>query len=161
MSKQETHTIEEPTPAAQEFQMLCFYIKDLSFESPQAPQIFQTNHMPAIQLLPEVRHHKIKEDHYEVVLRLHIEAKTDNTPDASIVFLIEAHQAGLFKIAGLTEGQLQHALESVAPTILFPYVRHLVSTLTSQGNFPALNLPHIDFERLFMEKFHKEQKAMA
>ena len=132
------------------------YLKDFSFESPQAPEVFrQADWKPQTDLNLRSSHTTISEEHHEVVLTVTVEAKTD---DKSL-FLVELQQAGLFEIVGYEGEELSAIIGSFCPNILFPYARETIASLIQKGGFPEFVLQPINFDALYMQS--KQQQATA
>ncbi|TBR43804.1 protein-export chaperone SecB [Marinomonas agarivorans] len=132
------------------------FLKDLSFESPRSPVVFQEEWKPEVGLELNTKSRQVGENAYEVVLELTINVK--NNGEAA--FLIQVQQGGLFAIAGLDEKQLHHALGAFCPGTLFPYARENVDALCVKGSFPALMLAPVNFDALYVESL-KNQQAEA
>jgi preprotein translocase subunit SecB len=134
------------------------YIKDMSFESPIAPQVFtRTDLKPASNLNLRTSHRKLDDQPiYEMVLTLTIDSKTGD----ETVFLIELQQAGLFQIEGFSEAETAQILGTFCPTTLFPYAREAVSSAIQRGGFPEFLLQPIDFDGLWARS-QAEQAAAA
>ena len=124
------------------------YVKDSSFESPAAPQIFSQNASPEIRLNVGVKHQKAGDDMYEVSLNLNVEAKHGD----QIMFIVEVEQAGVFVVKGFENEGRKQILEVFCPTSLFPYARQTVDQLLSSGSLPPLMLSPINFEQLYNDK---------
>ncbi len=135
----------ENTPP--EFSIQRIYIKDLSFESPQSPQVFRAEWQPEINLQLQTQTHALDEDAHEVVLSVTVTA----TFEQKTVFLVEVKQAGIFTLKHFPEAQLKAMLGSVCPGILFPYVREAVSDVVTRGTFPQLYLTPINFDALYAQ----------
>ena len=132
------------------------YIKDFSFESPQAPQVFKSSEWkPQTNLNLRSAHNTVEGDHHEVVLTITIEAKEED----KTLFLIELQQAGLFEIAGYEGEEMQAIVGSFCPNILFPYARESVASMIQKGGFPEFVLQPINFDALYMQS--KQQQAEA
>ena len=130
---------------APQFVIQRVYTKDISFETPNSPAIFQKEWKPEVQLDLDTKSAKLAEDTYEVTLSLTVTAKIDD----QTAFLAEVQQAGIFTIGNLPEAQLAHTIGAFCPTTLFPYAREAVSNLVSRGSFPQINLAPVNFEALF------------
>jgi len=142
--------------AAQQFALQRIYVKDLSFESPQAPNIFKAAWKPQVNLELNTRNTNLENDLYEVVVTLTLTVKQDE----QTAFLIEVQQAGVFLIKGLEPQAIRHALGAACPNILFPYARETIDTLCSKGSFPPLMLAPVNFEALFQQALQQQaQKA--
>jgi len=129
------------------------YTKDLSYEAPNAPDIFRRNWQPKLDLNLNTQTNKLDEDTFEVVLSVTAATRlADKT--ASIV---EVHLAGLFGIQGFPEPELAHLLGAYCPNLLFPYVREVISDLVTKGGFPQLVLQPVNFDALFAQ--HQQRMA--
>ncbi|EKE73044.1 protein-export chaperone SecB [Gallaecimonas xiamenensis] len=138
---------------APQFHIQRVYTKDISFETPNSPAIFQKEWKPEVKLDLDTRSNKLADDVYEVVLALTV----TTTVEGETAFLCEVQQAGIFTIGNMPEPQLAHTLGSFAPNILFPYAREAVSNLVNRGTFPPLNLAPVNFDALFAQ--YVQQRA--
>jgi preprotein translocase subunit SecB len=141
------------TPANQPLLVLQkIYVKDVSFEAPNAPQIFQEvgeiSEAPQVQLNLTQRATGLGNDLYEVVLSLTLTC----TVNERTAYLAEVHQAGLFGIAGFNEVDHAGIIGSYCPNLLFPYARQVISSLVQEGGFPPFLLQPINFEALYAEQ---------
>jgi len=124
------------------------YLKDFSFESPQAPGVFRgTDWKPQTNLNLRSAHHDIEESLHEVVLTLTVDAKDGDTT----LFLVEIQQAGIFEIAGYEQEELSAIVGSFCPNILFPYAREAIASVIQKGGFPEFVLQPINFDALYMQ----------
>jgi len=137
------------------FQIQRVYTKDISFEAPNAPQIFQKEWEPEVKLDLDTASTQLAEGVYEVVLRVTVTA----TVDEESAFLCEVQQAGIFSVDGIEGTQLAHCLGAYCPNILFPYARECVTSLVSRGTFPQLNLAPVNFDALFMNYLQQSEGA--
>ena len=138
-----------------QFALQRIYVKDLSFESPKAPAVFQTQWNPQVNLDLNTRHTKLQDDIYEVVLRL---SATVTNGEEEVTFIAEGQQAGIFAIGGLDEASMRHTLGAFCPNILFPYAREAIDNLVLRGSFPPLMLAPVNFDALFAQS---EQRRLA
>jgi len=130
------------------------YVKDFSFESPQAPDIFKGGDWkPQTNLNLRSAHNELEGTAHEVVLTITVEAKEDD----KTLFLVELHQAGIFEIAGYEGEELAAIVGSFCPNILFPYARESISGMIQRGGFPEFVLQPINFDALYMQA--KQQQA--
>lgn len=153
---QETQT-EEQTPVVLQIQRI--YVKDISFEAPNLPHIFQQEWKPQLKFDLNTETTALADDVYEVVLNISLETTIEDSGD--VAFICEVKQAGIFTVSGLQDIQLAHCLTSQCPNMLFPYARELVSNLVNRGTFPALNLAPVNFDALFMEYLQRQEQANA
>jgi preprotein translocase subunit SecB len=142
-------------PAAPQFAIQRVYTKDVSFETPNSPAIFQKEWKPEVKLDIDTRSAKLSDDTYEVILSLTVTA----TVEDQTAFLAEVQQAGVFTIGNLPEAQLAHTIGAFCPTTLFPYARETVANLVNRGSFPQLNLAPVNFEALFASYVQQRNAA--
>lgn len=153
MADEAQASVENTEANAPQFSIQRVYTKDVSFETPNSPEIFQAEWKPDVQLNLDTRSKKLSDNTYEVVLALTVTAKiADKT-----AFLAEVQQAGIFVIGNLPEAQLAHAIGAFCPNTLFPYARETVANLVNRGSFPQLNLAPVNFDGLFAS--HMQQQA--
>ena len=136
----------------QNFSIARIYTKDLSLESPRAPQIFEKQWNPKLGLEVDVLNEKLNDTLYEVILKLGVTVKTDD----DVAFLVEIQQAGVFVLQGFDEQTIEHILGSMCPNILFPYARETIDSLAFKATFPAPMLAPINFDA-FMEQRKKPE----
>ncbi|MFG0739828.1 protein-export chaperone SecB [Proteus terrae] len=135
------------------FQIQRIYTKDISFEAPNAPQVFQKEWQPEVKLDLDTSSNTLAENVYEVILRVTVTATMDN----ETAFLCEVQQAGIFTVEGIEGTQLAHCLGAYCPNVLFPYARECITNLVSRGTFPQLNLAPVNFDALFMNYLQQQQ----
>jgi len=146
---------EAQSNAQPQFAMQRIYVKDISFESPRSPEVFQEKWAPQVKLDLNTGNKKLQDDVYEVVLSLTLTV----TCEEQTAFLIEVQQAGIFTIAGMQPEALEKALGAFCPNLLFPYARETVDSLANRGSFPALYLSPINFDALFAEAVKRRTEA--
>ncbi|OCQ54420.1 Protein-export protein SecB [Photorhabdus australis subsp. thailandensis] len=134
------------------FQIQRIYTKDISFEAPNAPQVFQQEWQPEVKLDLDTTSSELVQGVYEVVLRVTVTA----TQGEETAFLCEIQQGGIFSIEGIEGTQLAHCLGAYCPNILFPYARECITSLVSRGTFPQLNLAPVNFDALFMNYLQQQ-----
>jgi preprotein translocase subunit SecB len=130
------------------------YLKDASFESPRAPEVFADRWQPEFQLDINSRTAGLGNDRVEVVLSVTLRARTEGGKTA---FITEVQQAGVFQISGFDAATTQRVLGTFCPGTLFPYVREAVDSLVIKGGFPAVNLAPVNFDALFADALRKQQ----
>lgn len=135
------------------------YVKDVSFEAPNLPHIFQQEWKPKLGFDLSTETTQVGDNLYEVVLNISVETTLEDSGD--VAFICEVKQAGVFTISGLEDVQMAHCLTSQCPNMLFPYARELVSNLVNRGTFPALNLSPVNFDALFVEYMNRQQAENA
>ncbi|MGB0496226.1 MAG: protein-export chaperone SecB [Kangiellaceae bacterium] len=129
------------------------YVKDISFEAPNLPELFSTEYKPQIKMEMNSKSRTVADDNYEVILTITVNADQDE----KTVFLAEVHQAGIFFVKNVNEQQLQHALSVMAPETLYPYARETIASLIGKTGFPAVQLAPVNFQALFMQKLQQAQ----
>ena len=135
--------------------ILAQYIKDLSFENPRAPYGLQPGQArPEIQINVDVNAAQLAQEQYEVVLELHIQARTGEDS----LFLVELTYGGVFALANIAQEHVQPLLLIECPRLLFPFARRVVADCTRDGGFPALMLDPIDFVGLFRRRVQQQQQ---
>lgn len=137
-----------------QFQLQRIYVKDMSFESPRAPEVFRQEWKPEVNLEVNSGAQLIDNDIYEVVMKVTVTVKNQD----KTAFIVEVQQAGLFLVKGFEGIQLQHLLKGVAPNSLFPYAREAISDLVTRGTFPQFLLQPINFEAAFIENLRRQQE---
>jgi preprotein translocase subunit SecB len=141
------------------------YIKDLSIEVPNAPQIFLDREQPKIDIQLSTKANPINEGHYEVVLSVTASAtfppKEADGKDAQpkSVFLVEAHQAGIFQIRNIVPENMEQVLGIHCPNILFPYVRETISDAVARAGFPTFFLAPVNFEAIYQARQQAQAQA--
>ena len=131
------------------------YIKDLSFECPDATRFFRgPGKNPNLQINFNVQVRNLQQDAYEVALSLEGEAKSDE----GVLYNIELIYAGAFVLRNLPQEAIQPVLFIECPALLFPFVRRLVADLSREGGFPPLLLDPIDFAGLYRRRSEMGQE---
>lgn len=143
---------EAQQPAAT-FQIEKVYVKDLSLEIPNAPQVFAEQVQPQIDVRIESGESRFQPDYYEVTLSVTVTARNGERT----VFLAEAVQAGIFALRNVPEADIGPLLGIACPTVLFPYLRETISDLITRGGFPPLLLAPMSFEQLYLQRMQREQ----
>lgn len=128
------------------------YTKNISYEAPHAPAIFQEEWEPELNLDLSMKNHHLDKDTYEVILTVTAQVKSKD----KTAFLVEVEQAGLFTIQGAAADQLEHALGSFCPALLFPYAREIISSEVTRGSFPPLVLSPVNFDAIYWQQKQSE-----
>ena len=145
-----------------QFALQRIYVKDLSFESPKSPEMFQSQWQPEVKLDLNTSNRQLQEDMFEVVLSLTI--TVENGPEGSreTAFLAEVQQAGVFLVKGLAADELHRTLGAFCPNILFPYAREAIDNMVLRGSFPPLMLAPVNFDALYLQaREQAEQQETA
>jgi preprotein translocase subunit SecB len=130
------------------------YLKDCSFEAPQGPR-GNGEWSPQISLDLNTTVQPLAGDVREVLLTVTVSAKQAE----QTLFLVEVKQAGAFMMQNLSAEEYKRAVGSICPTVLFPYARAVVSQLVSQGGFPQLLLPPVNFDALYANSQNEAANA--
>ena len=138
-----------------EFQIQRIYLKDVSFEAPATPLVFQKEWKPEIKLDLDTKSSRLADNIFEVILTLTVTCALGENETA---YLCEIQQAGIFTIGNMAEQQLAHCLGAFCPNILFPYARETVGSLVGRGSFPQLNLAPVNFDALFAAHMQRAQE---
>ena len=151
---------ETSQPAQPSVNVLAQYIRDLSFENILAQKGVSGDVTPDIQIQVKLDARKRSvTDQYETVIKLNIDSKSKDTNDQ--LFLLEIEYAGVFTVTGVPDEQLHPFLMIECPRMIFPFLRRVVSDLTQDGGFPALNLETIDFMHLYRSEALRRQTEAA
>jgi len=125
------------------------YVKDLSFENPNAPAVFQTGSQPKLDVGFNIGANQVGEDVHEVVLKIDVRAEGE---DGGVHFVVDLSFAGLFGLRNIPAEHLQPFLLGEAPRLLFPFARRVLADAVRDGGFPPLLLDPIDFAQLYMQQ---------
>ncbi|MGB0749923.1 MAG: protein-export chaperone SecB [Magnetospiraceae bacterium] len=145
----------QPAPP---LQILGQYVKDLSFEAPDTPQIFEKmrDSSPQIGLNLDVSARRLPSEAYEVGVKVNVNAKIGE----ETAFILELEYYGLFQI-NVPQEHLEPVLLIECPRLVFPYVRNLVGDITRDGGFMPLMLQPVDFAALYRDRLAKAQAEKA
>lgn len=124
------------------------FVKDLSFENPNAPAIFQNENAPSINVQFDIAASQVGEEVHEVVLKIDVRAEIDGT----VAFIVDLSYSGLFGLRNIPQEHVQPFLLGEAPRLLFPFARRVVADTIRDGGFPPLLLEPIDFGALYMQQ---------
>jgi len=130
------------------------YLKDLSLEIPNAPQVFAEHEQPRIDINLHNAARELDAGAYEVVLTATVTAKIKE----KTAFLVEVAQAGVFKIQNIRGQELDQVLGVTCGNILFPYLRESIWSLVIRAGFPAFFLNHLSFEALYQQRLQQQQQ---
>jgi preprotein translocase subunit SecB len=139
------------------FQIEKIYVKDVSLEIPNAPQIFTQQAQPQVEVRLDTAATPFSEGYYEASVSATVTAKVGD----KTLFLAEAVQAGIFQMRNVPPDDLRPLLGIACPTILFPYLRETISDLVVRGGFPPVLLAPVSFEALYVQRLQQEQQSGA
>ena len=133
------------------------YLKDVSFEAPNAPMIFNEPGQPDLQMNLSQKVQRLSDNAFEVVLGVTLTC----TLGEKTAYLAEVQQAGVFGLAGFDEQTLDAMLGTHCPNALYPYARQSISDLITAGGFPPFLLQPINFESLYAESLRQRAQQAA
>ncbi|KAB2883806.1 MAG: protein-export chaperone SecB [Pseudorhodoplanes sp.] len=133
--------------------VLAQYIKDFSFENPNAPRSLQPSDQPSINLQINVNQKKLSDTDFEVELT--IEGKAEAKGD--VIFQFELAYAGIFRLQNVPPDAVQPIMYIECPRLLFPFAREIVSNTVRNGGFPPLMIDPIDFVGLYRQRLAQAQ----
>lgn len=144
---------EQEAPA---FSIEKLYLKDLSVEVPNAPQIYLDREAPGINIQLQTKAQGLGDGVYEVELTVTVTAKIEE----KTVFLVEVGQAGIFRILNVPDESMEPLLSIACPNILFPYAREVVSDTVTRAGFAPVILQPVNFEGLYASRLQQEQEGV-
>lgn len=130
------------------------YVKDLSFEVPGAPAVFENQVAPEVKVNVDVGARALDGGSHEVVLKLEARGQSGESP----LFIVELAYAGLFRVADVPPEHLQPLLLIEAPRLLFPFARNIVASVTRDGGLPPLMISPIDFVAMYRNRVAAQQR---
>lgn len=130
------------------------YVKDLSVEAPNTPEIFLESNSPSVELQLRTEGKGLNEGLFEVALTVTVTAKIGE----KTAFLVEVTQAGIFALRNIPQDSVEPLLAVACPNLLFPYAREVVSDTTMRAGFTPVVLQPVNFEQLYMER-QRQQAA--
>lgn len=139
-----------------QFSIQKIYVKDISFEAPGTPMVFNEQGNPDLNLNLNQKVGKLADDVYEVILGINLTCKLGE----KTVYIVELEQAGIFGLAGFDERNLDFMLGTYCPNVLFPYARQTVSELIQAGGFPPFYLQPINFEAIYAESLRRRAEQL-
>ena len=133
---------DEATPV---FQIQRMYLKDLSLEQPNSPQILLEQQQPQVDINLGVGAEQVADGIYEVTVTATVTTKVQD----KVLFLVEAKQAGIFEIRDVPQDQMQGIIGIVCPQMIYPYLRAIVSDICTRAGFPPIMLTEVNFQAMF------------
>ena len=142
--------------AAPQLNVLAQYVKDLSFENPNAPRSLQQQQaQPQINIQINVNAKPLADSDYEVELKIEGKAEVPNL----LLFGFELVYGGVFRIVNVPQENLHAIIMIECPRLLFPFARELIATAVRNGGFPPLMIDPVDFVSLYRQKMESQQPA--
>jgi len=159
MAEQEQNNQEKATGDGQQgqFSIQKIYLKDVSFEAPNSPQIFQAQWKPSVNVDIGNAVTPLSNEIFNVALTVTVTVSQDD----KTIYLAEIQQAGIFQISGVSQEVLERTLATACPNILFPFAREAVAELISRGGFPQMLLAPVNFEVLYLQQQQQQGKQQA
>jgi preprotein translocase subunit SecB len=139
------------------FRLEKLYLKDLSFESPNTPEVFfLQDQEPKVEMNLKMTNKKVDDKHWEICLE--ISATITDTKSDKTLMIVEVEHAAAFLMENIPEEHIEQVLHVDCPTILFPYTRQIVSQVSVDGGFMPFLMEPINFPALYQSKKQKEQE---
>ena len=135
------------------FQIQRMYLKDLSLEQPNSPQILLEQSQPQVDINLGMAANSVADGIYEVTVTATVTTKVND----KVLFLVEAKQAGIFEIRNIPQDQMQGIVSIVCPQMIYPYLRAIVSDVCTRAGFPPILLTEVNFQAMF----EAQQQQMA
>ena len=131
------------------------YLRDLSLEIPNAPQIFLETQPPAVEVQLDVSAQPLVEGIYESTVTVTVTTRVGD----KVAFLVEAKQAGIFELRNVPDEQIELILNIVCPNIVYPYLRGNVADVIQRAGFPPIHLQEINFEAFYQQRMQAQAEA--
>ncbi|MEW6221558.1 MAG: protein-export chaperone SecB [Thermodesulfobacteriota bacterium] len=141
-------------PEAPVFRLQKLYLKDFSFENPNAPEVFLQRNEPRVEVNLATKHRRVDNDNWEVTLE--VNAKV--TSGDKTLFLVEVEHAGLFLLKNIPDQHMPPVLAVECPTVMFPFTRQIISQATVDGGFVPLMLEPVNFLALYENARRQQQQ---
>lgn len=141
-----------------QFSVEKIYVKDVSFEAPRTPQVFNEQTQPQLQMNLNQRVQRLGDNAFEVVLGITL---TCTVAEDKPIYVVEVQQAGVFGLSGFDEQTLDAMLGTHCPNVLYPYARQTIGDLIQAGGFPPFLLQPINFEALYAEGLRQRAAKQA
>ena len=152
-----TDTLPNGTDDLPQIGLIAQYVKDLSFENPNAPAVYSWQSQPNIDIQFNIGSEKAADDVHEVALKITVKA----VADTGTAFAVELVFAGLFGMRNIPDDQIQPFLYAEAPRLMFPFARRILADAVRDGGFPPLMLEPIDFGGIYMAQRAQAEEQLA
>ncbi|MCF6291677.1 MAG: protein-export chaperone SecB [Desulfobacterales bacterium] len=148
----------DTAPEAPVFRLQKMYVKDLSFENPNAPEVFLLEQpAPKVDMNLGLKHKKMDNDNWEIAMTINATI-TDTNADNKALFVLEIEHAGVFLLKNIPEEHLARVLNVDCPTLLFPFTRQIVTQLSTDGGFIPFQMEPINFLALYQNNLAQQQQ---
>ncbi|MBI4791756.1 MAG: protein-export chaperone SecB [Deltaproteobacteria bacterium] len=145
-----------PQGEAPIFRLQKMYLKDLSFENPNAPETFLAAQEPKVEVNLGLKNKKLENDHWEVVLS--VTATVTNVKDGKTLFIVEIEHAGVFILKNIPQEHVSMVLAVDCPALMFPFTRQIMSQVSVDGGFMPFLMEPVNFMALFQNTMKKRQE---
>ncbi len=139
------------------FNIQRMYLKDLSLEQPNSPQILLEQGQPQVDINLQMGAESVADGVFEVTVTATVTAKVKD----KTLFLVEAKQAGIFEIRNVPQDQVEGILGIVCPQMVYPYLRAIVSDVCTRAGFPPVHLAEVNFQAMFEAQQSQQGNALA
>jgi preprotein translocase subunit SecB len=157
MAEQKQNSDASPENQDPSFSLQRTYVKDLSLEMPNAPQIFLEQEGPTVEVSINVGGQRLAETVYEATVTATVTTRIQD----KVLYLVEATQAGIFEAANIPAEQLDPLIGIVCPTMLYPYLRANVADAINRTSLPALHLAEVNFQGLYEQRLAELAKEQG
>jgi preprotein translocase subunit SecB len=144
---------QEPTEA--QFSIQKVYVKDISFETPNSPEVFKMEWKPVVDMHMTNEATPLGNNLFDVVLSITLTAKLED----KTAYLVEINQAGVFLIENIPDDVIERMLATVCANILFPFAREAVSDIVTRGGFPQILLSPVNFDAMYAQQQQQAEQA--
>ncbi|NYT58006.1 protein-export chaperone SecB [Alcaligenaceae bacterium] len=148
MSEQKQNNQEAQASQDPSFSLQRTYVKDLSLEMPNAPQIFLEQEAPSVEISLNVGGQRLADTVFEATVTATVTTRIQD----KVLYLVEATQAGIFEAANIPAEQLDPLLGIVCPTMLYPYLRANIADAINRTSLPALHLAEVNFQSMYEQR---------
>ena len=146
----------DPNQQQPVFNIQRVYLRDLSLEIPNAPQVFLETQPPAVEVQLDVSAQQLVEGIYESIVTVTVTTKVGGD---KVAFLVEAKQAGIFELRNVPDEQVELILNIVCPNIVYPYLRGNVADVIQRAGFPPIHLQEINFEAFYQQRMQAQAES--
>lgn len=157
MADEQNTNSQDQQENAPSFSLQRTYIKDLSLEMPNAPQIFLEQEGPTVEVSINVGGQRLAETVYEATVTATVTTRIQD----KVLYLVEATQAGIFEAANIPADQLDPLIGIVCPTMLYPYLRANIADAINRTSLPALHLTEVNFQGLYEQRLAQASEAQT
>ncbi|MBU4613009.1 protein-export chaperone SecB [Achromobacter sp. GG226] len=157
MAEAQTPAQDQNTQAAPVFNLQRVYLKDLSLELPNAPQIFLENEQPQVEVQLNVGVTRLAETVFEATVTATVTTKIKD----QVLYLVEGKQAGIFELSNIPAEQMDPLLGIVCPNMIYPYLRANVADAITRASLPPVHLAEVNFQAMYEQRLAEYQQSQA